>query len=409
MEPAGAPGMEAYDAWADRLFSVYIDSMESQRDYGHLNWGDWYGERFVNWGNHEYDTPLQLLINYARTGDLRYFHLGDAAARHMSEVDVVHFMNDDLVAHLATTSQPKFYPARPGIVHQHTVGHVSGFYTKDEIRDFVRAADERFRDVETFYVCTDPFNLGHIWTLGMARAYFLTGNPFLKETVMKIGDNLAQLIEDDEHNMTGHSHGGRMVGWTLIALQGAYEVSQEQRYLDAMRTLSYRALDAQDPNCGGWLYHPMENGHCNCTIKHTGMATFITGVMIDGIAAYYWMSRDERVPEALNRAATFMNSDTWVEQGRSWRYTSCPATRVTGQSGVIIMALVNAIRMKRDAELERILHIAWADKFERYRDGEFLQKAQGQGKLYTSLILGCAETVSLLAKLDQEERPPAEG
>jgi hypothetical protein len=139
------------------------------------------------------------------------------------------------------------------------------------------------------------------------------------------------------------------------------------------------------------------------------MATFITGVMIDGIAAYYWMSRDERVPEALNRAATFMNRDAWVEQGRSWRYTSCPATRVTGQSGVTIMALVNAIRMKRDAELERILHIAWADKFERYRDGEFLQKAQGQGKLYTSLILGCAETVSLLAQLAREERPPAEG
>jgi hypothetical protein len=401
IEPEGSEATRDYDQWAENLFSQYLESIARQRDYGHLNWGDWFGERFVNWGNHEYDTPYQLLINFARTGDLRYLHMADAAARHMSEIDVVHHMNDDLVDLLSKYGKPEHYPARAGVVHQHTVGHVSGFYSAEEVKDFVREADERFRDKDTFYVCLDPFNLGHVWTQGMAHAYYLTGNPFLKETVELVGDNLARLIEDGEFNFVDHSHNGRIVGWPLIALQGAYETTRDKRFLEAMRDLAYRALDAQDPNCGGWLYHPMARGHCYCDVPHTGMATFITGVMINGISAYYWTSADERVPEAMERAVEFMNRDTWVEQDSSWRYTSCPATRVTKQSGTIMMALVNAVRMQGNEEHERILRKAWADKFATYQQVEVDEVSQGQGKMYSTVIMGCAETVSLLHQLDK--------
>jgi hypothetical protein len=48
-----------YDTWADNQFEVLsIDPRTG--DYGAMNWGDWWGER-VNWGNHEYDTPLHIL------------------------------------------------------------------------------------------------------------------------------------------------------------------------------------------------------------------------------------------------------------------------------------------------------------------------------------------------------------
>lgn len=38
----------------------------------------------------EYDTPLHMLIQFARTGDPKYFAVAEQAVRHYSEVDVVH-------------------------------------------------------------------------------------------------------------------------------------------------------------------------------------------------------------------------------------------------------------------------------------------------------------------------------
>ena len=51
--PAGTPQISGYDAWAENLFNTYCHSIAVQRDYGAMNWGDWFGERQVNWGNHE--------------------------------------------------------------------------------------------------------------------------------------------------------------------------------------------------------------------------------------------------------------------------------------------------------------------------------------------------------------------
>jgi hypothetical protein len=73
IEPAGASQTKAYDQWAENLFvNGYLNSIAVQRDYGALNWGDWWGERGCNWGNHEYDTPRHVLLQFVRTGDPNY-------------------------------------------------------------------------------------------------------------------------------------------------------------------------------------------------------------------------------------------------------------------------------------------------------------------------------------------------
>ncbi|MFQ6041136.1 MAG: hypothetical protein ACE5PV_09800, partial [Candidatus Poribacteria bacterium] len=239
------------------------------------------------------------------------------------------------------------------------------------------------------------FNLGHIWTQGMARHYFLTGDPFLKETVEIIGDNLAQLVEDREYQFMGHSHCGRTTGWSLLALAGAYEIDLNERYVKAMKTLVEDALAEQDSNCGGWLYS-LPRGHCYCEkAKHIGMAGFITAVLINGLSRYYLLSGDERLLDVIDRGVTFLDNDTWREEWRDWRYTSCPATKATGQPGVVVMAHVNSVRIAQNPEHRRILSIAWGAKFQR------LLKAQpsglGQGKAYSSNMYGCAEAVGLLA------------
>jgi len=385
--PASGLGMKQYDDWAQNLFhNGYCRSIEVQRDYGQMNWGDWFGERKCNWGNHEYDTAKHILAQFARTGDPKYLYVGDAAARHTSEIDVIHFVNDDLRRHFEEDLGGRStYPVRPGMVHEHCVGHMSGFYTVERIAKLYASLGNGS------HLCLAPYNLGHIWTQGMVYNYFLTGDPWAKETVKRIGENLAQLVEDRQFNFKTGSHVGRVNGWTMLAIAGAYELDLNKRYLNAMKLLADDALSAQDPHCGGWLWE-LPSGHCNCQTKHVGEAGFIGSVRVNGLSRYYELSGDERVPEVVKRAVNHLNNDTWMEQYSDWRYTSCPASGRVGQTGVTIASLVNTVKLSREPEQFRILRKAWDRKFQRLLTAP--ASRPGLGKTYSQIMYGSPEAMS---------------
>lgn len=394
---SGTEGMAEYDTWAENQFEGYVHSIREQRDYGAMNWGDWWGERDVNWGNHEYDTPLHILTQFARTGDPKYFYVGEQSARHMSEVDVVHSVNPDLKAYFSRW-EPKNYPSRPGIVHEHTIGHVGGFHPIEDIR----AVYEELRGDPNPYIPMGPFNLGHIWTLGMAHCYLLTGDPWVKETVARIGDNLMKLAESREYPFKGWDHVGRTNGWSMLALAGEYKINPTERCLNAMKYIADEALEEQNQNSGGWLYS-LPWGHCNCVtreerrqgaISHVGEAGFITSVRLNGLSYYYRLTGDERIPNSLLRGVTHLNNDTWHDHEGGWRYTSCPATaRSTGQTGVTMMALVNSVGINGDPEHLRILRKAWEIKFKRLLQAP--STGRGLGKSYTQNMYGSPEAANL--------------
>ena len=75
--PADPTKYAGYDAWLDRALEVHLKRREKDREYGMLNYGDWYGERKVNWGNLEYDLAHGMFLQYLRTGDRRYFLRGE--------------------------------------------------------------------------------------------------------------------------------------------------------------------------------------------------------------------------------------------------------------------------------------------------------------------------------------------
>ena len=388
--PAGSRGMAEYDRWADNLFEGYCRSIREQRDYGAMNWGDWWGERGCNWGNHEYDTPLQMLIQFARTGDPRYFAVAEQAARHYSEVDVVHFVNQDLKQYFAQWESPN-YPSRPGMVHEHSIGHVGGFHPVEKIRELY--VELKIGNTDNPYLCLDPFNLGHIFTLGMAHYYLLSGDPWIKETIEKIGDNLMRLAEDGQYPFKGGNHVGRVNGWSMLALAGVYKIDPSDRCLKAMRHIADEALVEQDPHCGGWLYQ-LGSGHCDCvTHKHVGEAGFITSVRLNGLSYYYRLTGDQRIPESIQRGVTHLNRDTWIEQQSDWRYTSCPATSPVGQTGVTIMSLVNSVSLTGDQEHLRILRKAWDAKYARLLEAP--KTRPGSGKTYSTIMYGAPEAMNL--------------
>jgi hypothetical protein len=397
--PAGSKGMAEYDTWGDNLFEGYCRSIREQRDYGAMNWGDWWGERGVNWGNHEYDTPLHILTQFARTGDPKYFYVGEQSARHYSEVDVVHSVNEELKKYFSRWESPR-YPSRPGMVHEHSIGHVGGFHPVEKIKDLYVSLN--IGNSPNPYLCLDPYNLGHIFTLGMAHYYLLTGDPWVKETVERIGDNLMRLTEDGLYQFKGGSHSGRVNGWTMLALAGEYKINPSDRCLKAMKRLADDALSEQNSHSGGWHYS-LPWGHCNCVSiedrkkgvpSHVGEAGFIGAIRLNGLSYYHRLTDDERIPNSVLRGVTHINNDTWNETRGGWRYTSCPGTiRSAGQSGVTVMALVNSLNLNHDEEQMRIFKKAWEYKFARLL--EVPATAPGLGKSYTQNMYGSPEAMNL--------------
>lgn len=396
---AGSEGMATYDDWAENQFEGYRQSIQEQRDYGAMNWGDWWGERGVNWGNHEYDTPLHILTQFVRTGDPKYFYVAEESARHLSEVDVVHFVNDDLKEYFSKW-ESKSYPSRPGMVHEHSIGHVGGFHPVEKVKELYVDLDIGKGNPNP-YLCLDPFNLGHIFTLGMSYYYLLTGDPWMKETVNRIGDNLIKLAEDRTYKFKGGSHSGRINGWTMLALAGEYNINPTKRCLNAMKHLADDALAEQNAHSGGWLYS-LPWGHCNCVSiedrkkgvpSHVGEAGFISSIRLNGLSYYYRLTGDERIPQSLLRGVNHLNNDTWVEEISQWRYTSCPASNPIGQMGVTIMTLVNSVNINKDPEQLRILKKAWEAKFERNLKNS--GNRPGMGKSYGIRMYGSPEAMNL--------------
>ncbi len=79
----------AYDEATRKSLDAYLDSRERGREYGMLNFGDWWGERGRNWGNIEYDTQHSFYLQFMRSADPRFFYVGEEACRHNMDVDMV--------------------------------------------------------------------------------------------------------------------------------------------------------------------------------------------------------------------------------------------------------------------------------------------------------------------------------
>lgn len=131
--------------------------------------------------NLEYDTPLQDIHRFARTGCRAFLNRALLGASHQADIDTNH----------ATGHQLRHSPL-------HT---------------------------------TWMPDLGHVTLGGLVFGYLLTGQRRLLNAAKKIGrwlcDSLAAGVS--------HFGSGRHIGWPLIALQHLYRETGERKYLDAAR------------------------------------------------------------------------------------------------------------------------------------------------------------------------------
>ena len=104
---------EQYERLMPSALTSFLDDRENNRAFGHINFGDWYGESGFSWGNNEYDTGLCAIVEFLRSKNPSWWSLGQQAIRH--QVDV-----DSISDHLQSN--------KIGSQAMHMPGHVGGIF-----------------------------------------------------------------------------------------------------------------------------------------------------------------------------------------------------------------------------------------------------------------------------------------
>jgi len=322
-----------YDEALAAMIDRYHDVTDARREYGMMNYGDWFGERRYNWGNLEYDLHHSLFTQFARTGDARFFRAAADSARHEGDIDTRHWADD---------------PACVGQQWLHSVGHTAGYYPGTWHNMHVYA-ERGWSD-----------NRGHVWNRGLLEHYLLGGDRRSWETALLISDWAAgpQTTNFDFGN-------AREPGWMLIVVMAAYNATEDPFYLNAARIMVRKVREkSKATGDHGFYAHQLGGGHCRCEKKHTGEAGFMLATLMTGLHMYYEVTGDKQAAEDVVKIVRYIIDKMWVPSERAFRYTSCPKTSAgPSRSWIQSEGFGFAARYSKDAEIARItresLAAAW--------------------------------------------------
>lgn len=336
--PRNPEKFKLYEEAIDKNLKTYVAARERQRDYGLMNYGDWYGERGVNWGNIEYDTQHAFFLEYIRSGNPEAFFLGEAAQLHNRDVDTIHWHPD---------------PSQIGNVYVHQMGHVGGYY-KEGVPG-------------TLGIPSAGGDVSHAWAEGHFDHYFLTGDRRSYETGCEVSDFFIRQQLSRPYDFLSC----RTPGWHLIMLAAATAATGDPYYLNASRVVVDRVLETQDKQPrplpeyqaagrkpfqqGGWS-RMMVPGHCECEPRHRGNAGFMVAVLLAGLKYYHDVTEEARVKESIIQGAHYLLEETYSDEVKGFRYTSCPNTRYTaGASPLMVEGVARAYLWTQDERFRRVL------------------------------------------------------
>jgi hypothetical protein len=352
LPPADPTKYAGYDGWFDRAFAKHLARREKDREYGVLNYGDWYGERKVNWGNLEYDLAHGLFLQYLRTGDRKYFLRGEQAARHHIDVDVIHAVNPLL-------KNPWGPAPQVGEIWLHCLNHTGGYYEDAPL------------PVERTYQMGHSTNFGHVWVGGDFEYYYLTGDRRAKEVAIQMADAMVR------HCPTAYSDHIRGLGWPIVLVLNAYEATGDKKYLNAA-TACWEVLQKNLDGQRGWVVR-LAKGHCLHPERTCyGNVPFMEGLTVSALARYHRITQNPEVLRAITTGIDQMIRECWVEQDKAFRYTACPLSTPKTYISVCLAAEALAYegQLTGNREHLRILHDGLRETFQRTGSGDGKSLAQ---------------------------------
>ena len=307
-----------YDSIFKEMLDSRLLSIKNNREYGILNFGDWWGERGVNWGNNEYDTPHGLFQNWLLGGPDESFNLAVNAVTHMQNIDVINQGPADQV----------------GKMYKHSIGHLGNWFEKP-------IQDEKLK--KGFY--KSHHSSGHTWIDGLLDHYYLTGDISSFSTAMKIADNLAS-YETINYDFTT----AREIGSFLLVMTSAYKATHDEFYLNAATIGFERLIQRENIEKGGWD-RILTSQECNLNPPKLGEKSFMTGLLLSGLKQYHILTKNNKASDMIIAASNRIINENWNDELSGFKYSTCAnSVSPTDLNWVILDGLGYSWELTRNAK-----------------------------------------------------------
>jgi hypothetical protein len=301
-----------YEALIKEFLEHHLHDRDKQREYGLLNYGDWYWARNDHWGNLEYDLPRCFFAQYFRSGDRRYFDRAEQAARHYIDVDVTHAVNRELLAYGGSNKMA------PGSIWAHSVGHTGGYYGRwdgGEYHDLAPLGSSAPYQLGLS-------DLGHHWMGGEFDYYCLTGDRRALEVAVMASDVISKRCP------TAYTDHIRGIGWPLNMMLDAYDATGDRKYLEAATKQWERLKEHLDLDKGYQVM--LAFGHCNQrdpAKRCYGQNAYMLGLTLAGVVRYHQITQDPEVLAGLRAGVEQLIRECYSEKHKSFYLTSCTCLR----------------------------------------------------------------------------------
>ncbi|MBI4775170.1 MAG: hypothetical protein HY788_13525 [Deltaproteobacteria bacterium] len=275
------------DNWS-HYFRNLTDAIEQSDFYGIFDYGDWpidYEGYEVAPLNCKYDYDLGMWIQWARSGDARWFRLAEAADRHFADIDILHNLHS-----------PRHWG--DGIAFGHSEHDEPGFLNPHRNRNS--------GSTDTAYGVP-----------GMLTAYYLTGYEKALESALELSDCVEYRLRNDSElcsafpDCSGEGYalmgglyaaGERLAANSLVIAVAAYRATADSRYLAVADALVDWARSASQPYING------------ITGEAEEMRPWLLNMYLRALATYLDMRSEFGLPDTYSAGNSFREFADWLHQ-----------------------------------------------------------------------------------------------
>ncbi len=316
---------ERYEAFVDDILQAFLRTREQNREWGMLNFGDWWGERGFNWGNIEYDTQHGMMMQFARTGDREWFDNAMWAARHNIDVDVVQHG----------------WPGHPaGVPFCHCMCHTGDYYP-----DSPRPSG----------IFRGGWNTGHLWTRGNLEYALMTGDERARRIALQTADYLAGDLMVGYRMPKGAE---RATAWPLFGVMAAYHATADDYYLNAAWIITREVIREQNPEAGHW---DIPAGYSQVRPTPIGGYAWCAGLLLTSLEMANEYLQDPEIDRTFVKAAQWLADEEWLPDRKGFRSCSCDTMNAAVTPGFECYrtpaAMLHAFELTGERRFLEIAHI----------------------------------------------------